>query len=317
MNIATALRDQLARRRSGLTWRLRRALRRIHHRPRHFLGIFAIMQNEAHVIREWMDIHLREGVQHFFLLDHGSTDDWRGQVADHIRAGRVTARTLPAEGSLDRLRVLHADFALDGAEWLILQDLDEFTHATGRLAMPDFLRRLPPDVSQVVVPWVVFGTAGNLRQPPGVVAGCTRAEDMALRAATRDADLPWHVKSIVRARDLRRMHAHIHEVAGRTVLPLDDLPEVGGRFYIENRHAQRIADFRILQNHYVHQSLDFYRRKMQRRGYWLETNRGVRSYTMERFEREEARLNAVRNTLLLDRHPDADAAAPAEKLVAS
>jgi hypothetical protein len=287
----------------GLRSRARRAIRQLR-TPRYVLAVYSIMQNEAHVIREWMDIHLREGVEHFFLLDHGSTDDWRDRVKEHIRAGRVTVRRLPSEGSLDKLRVLNADFALDGAEWVILQDLDEFTYATGPIAIPQFLRRLPADVSQVSVPWVTFGSGGNLRQPTHLVAGCKRAEDIGLRPVLDDKERPWHVKSIVRARKLRRMHAHIHEVSGHTVLPVDDLTQIGGRFYIENRHALRIQDFRILQNHYIHQSLDYYCCKMKRRGYWLENNLGVKSYTMERFEREEEHLNAVENTLLLDRHRD-------------
>jgi hypothetical protein len=79
---------------------------------------------------------------------------------------------------------------------------------------------------------------------------------------------------------------------------------VKGNFYVENRFAARLGEFRILQNHYIHQSLEFYRRKMERKGYWLENNRATKSYTMERFEREEARLNAVENRFLLDRHRD-------------
>lgn len=250
-----------------------------------------------------MDIHLREGFEHFFLLDHGSTDDWRDRIAEHIAAGRVTVRTLgSAAGSLDELRIEHAAFALSASEWVILQDLDEFTYANGAVPIADVLKALPDGTHQVVVPWVCFGTGGNLEQPAYVVEGCRHAEDMAARPGMPDSLRPWHVKSIFRSRYLRRMHTHIHDVAGRTVMPLAALTEVSSRFYIPNAHARQIGAFRILQNHYVHQSLDFYRAKMRRRGYWLETRRGVKSYTEERFEREEPLLNAVRNDTLFERH---------------
>jgi hypothetical protein len=277
--------------------------RRLFHAPRHYLSIYAIFQNEAHIIREWMDLHWREGIEHFFLLDHGSTDDWRDRIAAHVAAGRVTVRSLASgAGGLDQLRVEHAEFALRDSEWVVLQDLDEFTYANGTTSIAGWLKALPADVHQVVVPWICFGTGGNLRQPDQVVKECRRSEDMAARPRLSDQERPWHVKSIFRARYLRRMHTHVHDVSGRTVLPVDALTAVSSRFYIANALAHDVAAFRILQNHYVHQSLDFYRAKMQRRGYWLETRRGVKSYTEERFEREEPLLNAVPNDTLFERH---------------
>lgn len=67
----------------------------------------------------------------------------------------------------------------------------------------------------------------------------------------------------------------------------------------------------------MHQSLEFYRRKMERRGYWLEINRGEKSYTMEKFERDEQVINAVENRLLFEKHKEYyDRLAPAERVPA-
>ncbi|MFQ3621961.1 MAG: glycosyltransferase family 2 protein [Acetobacteraceae bacterium] len=300
---AAALPSRLVRRWHGLRWRVARARRRLWHRPRHFLSVYAIFQNEAHIIREWMDLHLREGVEHFFLLDHGSSDDWRERIAEHVAAGRVTVRRLAsAEGSLDWLRVVHAHFALDGTEWMIFQDLDEFTYAPGARSLPDYLRRLPAGIDQVVMPWVRFGTAGCIEQPRHVVPANTRCENIAGRVALSDSTHGWPVKSIVRCRNVTMLRAHIHLVRGRTVLPFDEPEEITGEHHIPNRLAARIGAFRILQNHYIHQSFDFYRRKMERRGYWLNVHRNTSQYSLELFARDEAYLNAEENTVLLDKH---------------
>jgi hypothetical protein len=121
----SALRSAKAFARKALT----RARRRLLHRPRHFLAIYAVFQNEAHILREWIDIHRREGVEHFFLLDHGSEDGWRDVIAADIAAGHVTVRSIPASGGHDHARTVHAEMALHAAEWVMVQDLDEFTYA--------------------------------------------------------------------------------------------------------------------------------------------------------------------------------------------
>ncbi len=277
--------------------------RRLFHRPRHHLAVYAIMFNEAHILREWIDAHLREGVEHFFLLDHGSTDGSADVIADHIAAGRVTVQRLGHNsGSLDRLRAQHAEPALTASEWLLVQDLDEFTYCTrpGR-TVTDYLRTLPADVAQVAVPWVLFGSAGNVAQPASVIRSCARSEDMGLRAGLSDAERPWHVKSIVRSRQLQALHVHMHAVRGQTIVPNRERTVVSGHFFIPNRLAAELDSFELLQNHYVHQSWAFFLQKMQRKGYMLEQTAGKPSYTDERWVREEGLINAVENTQLLER----------------
>lgn len=289
----------------GIRNRTRRYARRYTHKPKYFLSIYSIMQNESRILKEWIDIHLREGFEHFFLVDHASTDDWRSKLAPYIQKGLVTVKTLrSAKGDVTKIRADHADFALDRSEWIMQQDLDEFTYSTDNRSIAEFLRQLPSDIHQVAVPWVTFGTGGNLAHPDKVVSACLKCEDMALRPHLPDSERPWHVKSMFRSRFLERMNVHMHDVSGKTILPLDEIVEAHGRFFVENRHAARLGDFRILQNHYIHQSLEFYRRKMDRKGYWKENNRGMKSYTMERFDREEAFLNAASNTFLFEKHRD-------------
>lgn len=291
--------EELSKRLSAL---LGRTKRRIAHRPRYHLAVYAIMHNEGHILREWIDAHLREGVEHFFLLDHGSTDGSPEVIADHVAAGRVTVQRLGHNtGSLDRLRAIHIEPALAASEWLLVQDLDEFTYRTQAGTVSDYLRTLPASVAQVAVPWVLFGSGGNVAQPGSVVQGCTRSEDMHLRATLSDAERPWHVKSIVRSRQLQALHVHMHAVRGQTIVPNRERTVVSGHFFIPNQLAAELEGFDLLQNHYVHQSWAFYLQKMQRKGYMLEQTAGTASYTDERWVREEALLNAVENTQLLIR----------------
>lgn len=282
--------------------RATRLRRRCFHRPRYRLGVYAIMHNEGHVLREWLESHRREGVEHFFLVDHASTDGWEATVQDWLDGGWITVTRLPPGGAIDLLRAEHIEPALAATEWLLICDLDEFSFRTGPGTISDYLQRLPARVHQVALPWVLFGSGGHEEQPPSVVPHFLKSEDMDLRAQLPDAERPWHAKAIVRSRYLKRLHVHLHDVEGQTVVPLPELPVVTGNFFIPNRWAAQWRSLELVQNHYIHQSLAFYRRKMQRKGYWLEQRANKASYTDERWVREEALINASVNTQLLDRH---------------
>lgn len=188
-------------------------------KPPFFLAALAVMRNEAPIIREWMETHLREGVEHFYLIDHGSTDAWCERVADHLATGRITV--IPGRGgNVDDVRADCAGAALRGCEWLLILDLDEFTYARGASTIADFLRTVPQDVAQVKVPWLMFGTSGNIEQPRSVVGSCRMRESLDSRPDQR-----WLVKAVIRPHRLLLFKIHAHTVYGRTVAPLPGLPE--------------------------------------------------------------------------------------------
>ena len=48
----------------------------------HELAIVAIVKDEAHYLKEWLDYHLAAGVDHFFIYDNDSKDDTREVYAN-------------------------------------------------------------------------------------------------------------------------------------------------------------------------------------------------------------------------------------------
>ena len=41
---------------------------------KYFLGVAAIIKNEKPYLKEWLEYHRLQGVEHFYLCDNGSTD---------------------------------------------------------------------------------------------------------------------------------------------------------------------------------------------------------------------------------------------------
>ena len=53
------------------------------------LAVVAILKNEGHYLKEWLDYHLLAGVDHFYLYDNDSTDNQAEVVAPYVAAGLV------------------------------------------------------------------------------------------------------------------------------------------------------------------------------------------------------------------------------------
>ena len=52
-------------------------------------GLLSIFKNEAHIMAEWVDHYVAEGVDKFYLIDNGSTDDYMPILTPHIVSGLV------------------------------------------------------------------------------------------------------------------------------------------------------------------------------------------------------------------------------------
>jgi hypothetical protein len=250
------------------------------------------MYNEASIIREWMEAHLREGIEHFFIIDHQSTDNWRNRVSDLIERGLVTS--VYATGpNVDDVRAEHAAQALAACEWLLVVDLDEFTYARGSATVAECLRALPPDVAQVKIPWLMFGSSGNASQPRSVVKACQRREDIVdLRGC-------WLAKSAIRPSKLLMLKIHCHWVRGSTVMPLPAWPEIDDSPYLPRELLGRESEMLLVLNHYNLQSREHFEEKAKRDGYG-----STKKYTEAYFAKTEATNNAVADDRLFVKHAD-------------
>jgi hypothetical protein len=58
------------------------------------VAIGAIFKNESHILQEWIEHYIREGVDKFYLIDNGSTDDYESvisQIRKQISTGVLSS----------------------------------------------------------------------------------------------------------------------------------------------------------------------------------------------------------------------------------
>jgi len=197
-----------------------------------FVSVGAVFKQEAHALREWIEHYLWLGVDHIYLINDGSTDDYLSQIEPYktrvtLIENKVTFERFGRQG-----RIYDAYLKKIPSEWLLLVDLDEFLYSPTGLDLRSFLRTCT--ANQILVPWHIFGSNGCVEQPASLLCGFTKrvgAED-----TCRINPTPY--KAFVRVKSLIACSVHSHSCQG---VPLT-LPFEG--------------DFVL--NHYMLQSRRFY-----------------------------------------------------------
>ncbi len=135
------------------------------------LALTAIFQNEAPYLKEWIDFHLIQGVQFFYLFDHFSTDSPEKVLFPYIEKGLVKLTKWPISYSdvyewtevqcLAYERAVH--WACGKTKWLAILDVDEFLFPTqGNLI--EILGSFE-EFGAVCVNWQVYGTSRVTKIP--------------------------------------------------------------------------------------------------------------------------------------------------------
>jgi hypothetical protein len=143
------------------------------------LCLVAIFKNESHILEEWIEHYLNQGVDKIFLVDNGSTDSYYSILQPYISRGKVDLvkdNKRHAQRELYNKHFLHKCKAYD---WVIVCDLDEFIYGRKYCnSIKDFLSKIHPSFSQVFIPWKMFGSNGyntmEQEQPSRVVSTFTK-----------------------------------------------------------------------------------------------------------------------------------------------
>ncbi len=141
------------------------------------LSIAAIFQDEARFMKEWLDFHLSVGVEHFYLYNNNSTDDYMHVLKPYIKSGLVELIQWP--GTKNRGRWTHFTYhvqvnayedAIERCEnvtkWLALIDLDEFIVPVCGLSIPEILEEHFSHDSGICVNWQCYGTSNIFKIEP-------------------------------------------------------------------------------------------------------------------------------------------------------
>lgn len=155
------------------------------------LAVAAIIKDEERYIREWIEFHLIQGVQRFYLLDNGCSDHTEEILKPYIESGTVEFIPYPGKqaqifGYCDLVHRLKK-----AAKWVAFIDADEYLFAADGSDLKGFLAEYE-EYPGLAVNWVVFGPGGNEKRPEGLII-----ENYRETFANRNHEMNCRVKLIV------------------------------------------------------------------------------------------------------------------------
>lgn len=160
------------------------------------LSVFAIFKNEAHIFKEWIEHYLNEGVDHFYLIDNGSTDNYKDVIKPY--SDKITLFYDESKMQQENLYNKYILPKLHETEWVICCDLDEFIWAHEG-TIKSILKDVNPNIGVIQIPWEQFGSNGHIKQPKSVIQSFTKR---------RSGFYKVELKYIARSKAIEKLSIH-------------------------------------------------------------------------------------------------------------
>jgi hypothetical protein len=130
------------------------------------VAICSIFRNEAPYLREWIEFHRLVGVEHFYLYNNCSNDNFEEVLAPYVQEGIVELIDWSFEPKTrqDWLKIQRKAYhdgagrALGKTKWLAIIDSDEFIFPVKDKTIQRFLQDFEKEAS-VGINWQNFGTS--------------------------------------------------------------------------------------------------------------------------------------------------------------
>ena len=231
------------------------------------LVVASIFKNESHILEEWLDHYITRGVEHFYLVNDFSTDDYlsvlKKEKYDHLVTLYDNDIVHNMVGRQVEICNKYFKSKMKLCTWMAIIDLDEFLYSPTQMNLPNVLKKYSK-YSQITVDWLNFGSNGHIIQPDNVVKSFTK------RAVFDKKQTYYSFKSIILSKKFKNFNVHMHGVDGNGIhLHFDE---------------NKLPD--LIINHYSIQSQEFFVNVKGKRGdvnNWFNNNGLLRN--LEYFQR--------------------------------
>jgi len=236
------------------------------------LCLVAVFKNEDHILTEFINHYISQGVDKFLFINNDSNDDYLQKLQPFINNNCIE---LVSDNS-KHVQCQYYSLYLEKCklyDWVIRCDLDEFIYArNGFNSIKEYLNSLDDSVSNIHVPWKMFGSNGYIQQPESVIKSFTKRLNY-----NKDGDTEGIIihnglkfschKSITRTKYLISFDVHSNNTSVNNNITPDNVTVLEN----EPRDFSKI-DEEILQNSFLHlnhyciQSYDWFMRIKTTRG---------------------------------------------------
>jgi hypothetical protein len=209
----------------------------------YYLSVLSIFKNETMNLKIWIEHYLWQGVEHFYLIDNGSTDNPLSILQEYIDNGIITYFYLPEKYK----QIEHYRYVFDKenlkktTKWLAVCDLDEFFYGVDN-KLTTKIKSLDYHFDYILCNWKMFGSDGLKEQPNDIRTSITHC------ATNLWTETKYIFKPLI-----------IKDSSSIWIHNLIDISYI-------NQSRIRKANQLIRLNHYPIQSLEFFQKVKMTRG---------------------------------------------------
>lgn len=234
-----------------------------------YFAIGAIFKNEAHILKEWLNHYFFHGVDHIYLINDNSSDNFMDILKPFLNKNLVTlyngnnytgknskGETFPKKFVGMQWRKYQFFFKEHFKKymWFGIFDLDEFLYSPKSINIPKVLKTLENE-KMITMNWINFGSSGFIKQPENVVDNFIHRAKGFLRS---------EVKSIIKTDygKVKNIELRIHS---HTIGWTD---QTRTRAFVPKAYfaSRCVGGPLLLVNHYQIQSKDFWIKIKMSRG---------------------------------------------------
>lgn len=239
------------------------------------IGLLAIFRNESHAIAEFIEHYLWQGVDHFYLINNASEDDYLTAIEpyrdvislyqeDHVSDTEYLC------GGGKQIEAYNRVLPDIDTDWLILHDLDEFSYARdGYENIKQFIEIKGHRFDQYLMQLKPFTSGGLVNQPESIRKGFTQGRIKMKGVLT---------KPIVKTDLIDRVYINYCTLNKDAVTVNGDISYSSNDFSSGKPEVEKVLPYRALDigkqfsqhpikcNHYSVQSKDWYFKVKAKRG---------------------------------------------------
>lgn len=264
-----------------------------------YLTAVSIIKNEAPYMPEWLEYHILQGIEKFYIYDNESTDNIKEVLRPYIEAGIVEYMFWP--GKAQQVHVCNdclTKCKLD-TRWLVHFDIDEFIVPHFDENIPAYLKKMEDHVA-ILLTWLAHGTSGHETRTPGLVIERFKDHinhDLESWVGEAGGWTNSQVKEIVNPRFVDRfISPHMHYLLGSAVA----VNSKGQPVHAFNHEPEGRTLANIHINHYPLKSVEeFWNKRGKGRGTKIIEDEKQQKYYDDYFARHNH--NEVKNDPRMDK----------------
>lgn len=241
------------------------------------LSIISMFKNESEIIEEWIIHYLKEGVNHFYLIDNGSTDNYIHILNKYSQYIDLIVDDFRSEKPGTQNILINKHFKekiISETEWILICDIDEYVYNRENYkTISFFLDELQEKISQIILPWKIFSSNNNIETPNSLISNLTMCgSKIRLEGG--------YCKSITRTSKILNLECHRNSIKGGDII-YSNLCSI--------KEDYNIKEQKLALNHYMFISENYYKNiKCERGG--GQSNKSSK-YTMSYFLNNDNKYN--------------------------